>query len=66
MISSSIDDNNFRHNLLIPDRQVSELCKGFTNNLSANKKLSKTQPTKIVQLDKFIGIFVGLLLKAGL
>ena len=37
----SHDENNFPHNLLLTNTQVSKLCKAFTNNTSANIKLSK-------------------------
>ena len=47
-----VDSNNethmFSHKLLPKDRQVPKLCKDFTNNSSANIKLSKTQFSKIV------------------
>ena len=33
---------NFLHELLLTDRQVTNLCKAFANNSSANIKLSKT------------------------
>ena len=33
---------NFLHELLLTDRQVTNLCKAFANNSSADIKLSKT------------------------
>ena len=43
VVSDSIDENNFPHNLLLTNTQVSKLLKTFANNSSANIKLSKTQ-----------------------
>ena len=42
--SNIIGDNetNFPHKLLLTDRQVSNICKVFSNNSSADIKLSKT------------------------
>ena len=39
---SSDDENNFLHKLLLTNTLVSKLHKAFTNNSSANIKLSKT------------------------
>ena len=41
MIGNSNDEINFPHKLLLTNRQVANLCKGFANNLSAYIKLSK-------------------------
>ena len=46
-IGGSNDENNFPHKLLLTNTLVSKLCKAFTNNSSANIKLSKTQLFKI-------------------
>ena len=46
-IGDSDDKTNFRHKLLLTDRQVLRLRKAFANNSSANIKLSKTQLTMI-------------------
>ena len=66
--SNMISDNetNFPHNLLLTNRQVSNICKAFANHLSAVIKLSKTQLSKIVQSGRFLGRLLGLLLKTGL
>ena len=60
-----IDDNetNFPHNLLSTNRQVSNLRKAFANHSSADIKLSKTQLSKIIQLEGFLGRLLGPLLK---
>ena len=49
IIGDSNDENNFLHKLLLPNTQVSRLCKAFANNSSTNIKLSKTQLHKIGQ-----------------
>ena len=41
VIGDSNDETNFPHKLLLTDKQVSKLCKAFSNNLSAHIKLSK-------------------------
>ena len=53
MISSSNDETNFPHKLLLTNIQVSRLHKAFANNPSANIKLSKTQLHKIRQSGRF-------------
>ena len=52
--------------LLVTNRQVSNLCKAFANNLSTDIKLSKTQLSKMIQLGGFLGKLLGPLLKTGL
>ena len=37
MADDGNDKNYFLYNLLMPDRQVSKLCKAFSNNLSAKR-----------------------------
>ena len=66
MIGDSNDKTNFPHELLLADRQVLNLCKAFTNNSSADIKLSKTQLSKMVQSGGFLGKLLGALLKTGL
>ena len=48
--SSMIGNNetNFPHELLLTDRQVSSLRESFTNNSSADIKLSKSQLSKMI------------------
>ena len=41
VLGDSNDENNFPHKLVLTNAQVSKLCKTFTNNSSANTKLSK-------------------------
>ena len=63
-----IGDNEikFAHKLLLTNRQVSNLRKVFSNNSSADIKLSKTQLSKIIQSGGFLGRLLGPLLKTGL
>ena len=55
MIGNSNDEANFRHKLSLTNRQVSNLCKAFTNDLSANTKLSKNHLSKITHSGGFLG-----------
>ena len=57
---------NFPHELLLTDRQNSSLHKSFSNNLSWDIKLSKTQLSKTIQLGGFLSRLFGSLLKTGL
>ena len=66
--SNMIGDNetNFPHKLLLTNRQVSYLRRAFSNHLSADIKLSKTQLSKMIQSGGFIDRLLGPLLKTGL
>ena len=55
----SNDENNFAHNLLLTNTQVSKLFKAFANNSSANLKLSKTLLHKIGQSGGVLGRLLG-------
>ena len=68
LLSNMIGDNetNFAHKLLLTNRQVSNLRKAFSNHLSADIKLSKTQLSKMIQSGVFLGRLLGPLLKTGL
>ena len=63
-----IGDNktNFPPELLLTNRQVSNLRKAFPNNSSANIKLSKSQLSKMIQSGGFLDRLLGPLLKTGL
>ena len=63
MIGDSDEESNFPYKLLLTDRQVLRLCKAFANNSSANVKLSKTQKSKIVKSEEFLGSLLQPLLK---
>ena len=63
MIGNSDDENNFIHKLLLTNRHVTNLCKAFENNSSANIKLSRT---KVVRSGGFLDRLLAPLLQAGL
>ena len=60
------DEAIFPHELLLTNRQVSNLRKTFANNSSTDIKLSKTQLFKMMQSRGFLGRLLGPLLKTGL
>ena len=51
MVSESNDETNFPHKSLLTNTKVSRICKA--NGSSANTILSKTQLSKMVQLEGF-------------
>ena len=51
--------------ILITDAQVLRLPKAFTNCSSANINLSKTQLSKMAQLQGFLDRVLGPLIKVG-
>ena len=53
MIGDSNDQTTFPHELLLTDRQVSNIRKAFSNNSSVDIKFSKTQLSKILQSGGF-------------
>ena len=63
-----IGDNEsiFPHKLVLTNRQVSNFRKAFANYLSTDIKLSKTQLSKMMQSEGFLGILLSPLLKTGL
>ena len=66
MIGNSDDESNFPHNLLLTNRQVTNLRKAFANKTSNDIKLTKTQLSTITQSGEFLGRLLGPLLRAGL
>ena len=66
MIGNSDDETNFPYKLLLSNRQVANLCKAFTNYLSSDIKLSKTQLFKMIQSGGYLGRFLGPLIKTVL
>ena len=66
MIGDSNDQTNFPHELLLTDRQVSSIYKAFSNNSSVDVKFSKTQLSKMIQSQRFLGRLLGPLLKTGI
>ena len=65
MIGNSDDETNFPHKLLLTNKQVLNLRKVFANHTATDTKLSKTQLSKIIQLEGFLERLLGLLLKTG-
>ena len=55
MIGDADDKINFPHDLLLTNRQVANILKAFTNYLSTDIKLSKTQISKMIQSGGFLG-----------
>ena len=66
MIGNSDNETNLPHKLLLTNTQVMNLRKVFTNNSLVNIKLSKSQLSKLVQSEGFLGRLLGPLLKTGL
>ena len=60
VIGDSNDEINYSQKLLLTDTQFTSFCKGFTNNSSANKKLSKTQLSKMTQLGGILPLDLSL------
>ena len=55
MVGNSNDNTNFSQKLLLTDRQVANIRKDFSNNLSTDVKFSKTQLSKMMQSGGFLG-----------
>ena len=66
MVGNSNDNTNFPHELLLSNKQVANIRKAFTDHLSTDIKLSKTQLSKMIQSGGFLGRLLGPLLKTGL
>ena len=60
------DETNFPPKLLLPKRQIANLCKAFANYLSTDITLSKIQISKMIKSRAFLGRLLGPLLKTGL
>ena len=57
-------ETNVPYKKLLPDSDVSTLRKTFANNSSADKKLLKTQISKITKSGRFLGRLLGILIKS--
>ena len=55
MVGNLNYNTDFPHNLLLTDRQVANIRKTFSNNLSTDVKFSKTQLLKMMQSGGFLG-----------
>ena len=60
------DETYFPYKLLLNNREVANLCKGFANYLSTDIKLWKTEISKMIQAVGFLGKLLGPLLKSAL
>ena len=60
MVGDSNDNANFRHELLLTNRQVANIRKAFANHSSTDIKLSKTQLSKMIQSAKNVLAPLGL------
>ena len=65
MIGNSDDNNNFPHELLLANKQVSNPRKAFAKNTSTDIKLSKTQLSEMIRSGGFLGKLLGPLLRTG-
>ena len=61
MVGDSNDNTNFPHELLLTNRQVANIRKAFANHSSIDIKLSKTQLSKMIQSEGFLGNLLGKL-----
>ena len=66
MIGRFNDESNFLGKLLLTNRKVGSLRKAFTNDLSTDSNLSKTQLSKMIHWGGFLGRLLSPLLKSGL
>ena len=62
----SDDETNFPHKLLLTNKQVSNLCKLFSEKSSTDTKSSKTPIPKMTQSRGFLGRLLGPVLKTEL
>ena len=49
------DETDFPPKLLLPKRQIANLCKAFANYLSTDIKLSKIQISEMIRSGGFLG-----------
>lgn len=56
MVSNSNDETKFPNKLLLNDREVVRFHNAFVNNSPTNRRLSKMQISKIIQLCGFFCI----------
>ena len=62
----SDDETNFPHKLFLTNRQVANLRKASAKHTSTDIKLSKTQLSKMIKSEGFLGRLLGPLLRTGL
>ena len=66
VVGDTDDENNFLHDLILTNTQLSRLPKAFAYGSSTNIKVPKTQSHKIGQTGGIFGWLFGTLLKTGL
>ena len=66
MVGNSNDNTIFPHELLLTNRQVTNIRKAFANHLSTDIKLSKTHLSKMIHSGGFLGTLLGPLINTGL
>ena len=66
MLSQNKIGTNFPLNLLLSDKKVSGIYKVFENKPLVKVKLSKTQISRIMQSERFLGRLLEPLMKVGL
>ena len=66
MIGDYDDATNFPHKLLLTNRQVANLHKAFSNYLSTDIEIPKTQLSEMAQPGGFLCRLLGPLLKTRL
>ena len=59
-------ETDFPYKLLLTNRKVANVRKTFANHLSTDIKLSKTQISKMIQSERFLGRLFGPLRKTRL
>ena len=59
----NFQDEELPHELLLKARQKTKIRNVFVSNLSTDIKLSRTQLSKIIQSDRFLGYMIGQLCK---
>ena len=60
------NETYFPNKLLLNDKQVLKFCQVFANNSLVIIKLAKTQLSKIVWSERFLGRLIEPLMKVGL
>ena len=66
MVGNSNDNTNFPHELLLTNRQVTNIGKTFAKNTSTDIKLPKAQLSRMIQSGGLLGRLLGSSLKTGL
>ena len=65
MVGNSNDNSNFPHELLLTNRQVTNIREAFANHLPTDIKFSKAHLSKMMQSGGFLDRRLGPLPKTG-